>query len=128
MLPNYTSGSAVLLDRRQLDRLKSADVVVLKYPGDPDHHEYIKRVVAIPGDRVAVHDQRVYVNDLKLAEPYLKSSVISEPAVAERTLGANEYYTMGDNREASNDSRFFGPVERRYIVGRVVTTLFSAKP
>ncbi len=127
MVPNFTDRSVVLLDRRQLDKLKPSDVVILKYPGDPDHHEYIKRIVAGPTDRVAIHDQRVYVNDRPLAEPYLQSRTVTEPAVAERTLGESEYYTLGDNRPVSNDSRFFGPVERRYIVGRVFTTLFRPK-
>lgn len=125
MLPNFNDGSAVLVDRQNLDQLKAGDVVVLKYPGDPERHQYIKRIVAVPGDQVAVHNQHVFINNQILLEPYLKPTVVTDPPVAERTLGENEYYTLGDNRAVSNDSRFFGPIERRYIIGRVITTIYN---
>lgn len=126
MLPTFTSGSHVLLDRRDWVDLKRGEVVILKYPGDPEHRTFIKRIIGTPGDTVEIRTGKVYVNNSQLTEDYLAPGVVTSPDVAPKTLGDDEYFTVGDNRPVSNDSRFFGPVERRFIIGRVVTTLYAA--
>lgn len=128
MLPTYSSGDAVLVDRRDWQQYAQGDVVVLRYPGDPDGRQYIKRIVAVPGDEVSVANGHVIVNQRPLTESYLPRGLITQPDVPGRVLDEDEYYTLGDNRPVSNDSRFFGPVQRRFIVGRVVTTLFTTRP
>ena len=126
MQPTYTSGDMILVDRRDWLEFNRGDVVVLRFPGDPDNHMYIKRAVAIPGDTVAVQSGQVVVNGTPIDEPYLAIGTVSKPDVVTKTLADDEYYTLGDNRPVSNDSRFFGPVARRFIVGRVIATLLPS--
>jgi signal peptidase I len=83
----------------------------------PSTEEYIKRVVALPGETVEGHDGAVYVDGQRLVEPYLPPSVVSsdfDPV----TLGEGELWVMGDNRANSSDSRIFGPIEIDTVVGR----------
>lgn len=126
MLPTFTSGSHVFVDRRDWVELKRGEVVILKYPGDPQHRTFIKRIIGVPGDTVAIRDSVVYVNNSPINESYLQPGTITAPNIDSKLLSKNEYFTMGDNRPVSNDSRFFGPVERKFIIGRVITTLFAA--
>lgn len=126
MLPTLSSGSSVVLDRRDWVKPSRGDIVVLRYPGDPAHHQYIKRVVAGPGDTVAITGGRVIVNNQLLIEAYTAPGTITLPDSAPRTLAADEYFTLGDNRAVSNDSRFFGPVARRYLIGRVIGAAYTA--
>jgi len=124
MLPNYLSGSWVLVDRADWKNYQSGDVVILHYPGDPENRHYVKRVVAGPQDRLAISNGQVMVNQSSLTEPYLPEGTITAPPIAELTLKDSEYFTLGDNRAISNDSRFFGPVERRFIVGKVLRVIY----
>ena len=123
MLPTYASGDRTVVDRRDWIDYQRDDVIILRYPGDPNHHQYIKRIVAIPGDTYEITAGQLYVNNAPVYEPYLAPGTTTNPPIGKRTLGADEYFTLGDNRPVSNDSRFFGPIHRRYIIGRVVTTL-----
>ncbi|GBD11301.1 Signal peptidase IB [bacterium HR23] len=95
------------------------DVIVFHYPRDP-RRDFVKRVVAGPGDKVEIRAGRVVVNDIPLDEPYIRNrSADSRPPVY---LGRDEYFVLGDNRPASNDSRFWGPLPRRYIIGKAWLT------
>lgn len=76
----------------------------------------IKRVIALPGDRVAIHRGQVMVNGIQMDEPYVHYH--SRENMDARVLAPDEYFVMGDNRSSSRDSRDFGPVLRRHIVGR----------
>ena len=126
MEPNFHTNEVVLVSRLSNLKYQRGDVVILKYPGDPDHHQYIKRIVGLPGEKIMIQAGFVYVNGSRLTESYLANGLITSPNVAERTLGQTEFYTLGDNRPVSNDSRYFGSVDRRFFVGRVVTTLSQA--
>jgi signal peptidase I len=83
----------------------------------PSTQEYIKRVVGLPGETVEGRQGRVYVDGKELVEPYLPLGPTTRdfPPV---TLGDNELWVMGDNRENSSDSRVFGPVDESTVVGR----------
>lgn len=98
------------------------DVVVVKYPGDPEKKRYVKRVIGLPSEKIQVHDGLVYVNGKVLKENYLAEFVWTDKD-GEWQLGANEYFLMGDNRPNSNDSRYFGKVEQRFIIGKTVWVL-----
>jgi signal peptidase I len=105
---------------------KRGDVVVFKYPRDPQEY-FIKRVIGLPGEKVQVKDGNVYIfNEANqwrgqiLEEPYLsrdlKTYGLSDDVT---TLNDHEYYVLGDNRNASKDSRVFGAVDQSFLVGRV---------
>jgi signal peptidase I len=85
--------------------------------------DLVKRVVAMPGDTVAITPTQVIVDGKVLHEPYIQvpAGAAQNPLVwPTHKLGPNQYYVLGDNRLNSEDSRFFGPVPRQDIVGRVV--------
>ena len=122
MQPNFATGQFVIVSRVNylLTDPHRGDVVVFNYPGDPTQ-DYIKRVIGLPGDTVEIRDTHVYVNGNELNEPY-----INEPCTANTcrdkqwTLGGDQFFMMGDNRNHSSDSRFFGPVARHFIVGKAL--------
>ena len=93
------------------------EIIVFHYPVNPDK-DFVKRVVGLPGETVAVRNGTVYVDGVGLAEPYLERRDRSNarPLV----LGDGEYYVIGDNRPNSNDSRSWGAVPEENIVGRVM--------
>lgn len=96
-------------------------IVVLYKTADHDDDPLIKRVIGLPGDTVEVRDGKVYVNGELLDEPYTYGKRTNCNAYCRPvTLGADQYWVMGDNRPNSLDSRTFGPVSSDRIVGRVV--------
>lgn len=99
------------------------DIVVVQYPGDPKHKVYVKRVVGMPGEKIEVKDGKVYINDKLFREKYLSQSLITEPSGVWK-VKSNEYFVMGDNRPNSNDSRFFGAIERRFVLGKALGVIF----
>lgn len=81
----------------------------------------IKRVVALPGDTIEIRDNSVFVNHQRVREPYINGETTScNEVCGPLTLGADEYFLLGDNRVVSRDSRSFGPVHADQFVGRVV--------
>ena len=87
------------------------DVVVFLYPHDHTK-SYIKRVIALPGDRLRIDHGTVYVNGAALKESYVPFRYEDDRSFAEMTIPRGEYFVMGDHRSISSDSRDFGPVER----------------
>lgn len=101
--------------------------------GVPGRHSenFIKRVVGLPGDRLKIIRGHVYINGKRLNEPYInKQDSCDEPQTfssdctfsLEITIAPDHYFMMGDNRNASADSRYWGPVPRKYIVGEAFAT------
>ncbi|HLW44099.1 MAG TPA: signal peptidase I [Candidatus Acidoferrales bacterium] len=134
--------------------IRRGDVIVFKYSYD-DHPYYVKRVIALPGDRVHIADQRVYVNDTLLIEPYAVHDLSrADPYMfdfppqdlrliaaeirpewtktlrhdvhhGELLVPANDYFVVGDNRDNSSDSRYWGFVPRDAIAGRPLLIYWS---
>lgn len=110
---------------------RRGEVVICHYPGRKMKRlpflpqAFVKRVIALPGDTVEWQEGVLLLNGEPLKEPYLDParcrSLRTRPP---RTLGPDEYYVLGDNRDASNDSRSVGPLRRRDIRGRVVAVLY----
>jgi len=99
--------------------IERGDIVVFRYPRDPSK-SYIKRVIAVAGDRVRIEKGRVYVNGESQWEDYVPP-VYSDPnSYPESVVPAGSYFVLGDHRNMSNDSREFGPVEQKYIYGKAV--------
>lgn len=88
----------------------------------PSEEDFIKRVVALPGEEVEGRDGRVHVDGRILEEPYLDGVVISEFGPV--TVPDDHVWVMGDNRPQSSDSRFFGPVPTERIVGRAIARVW----
>lgn len=125
MEPNLHDREVVVLQKNaylQSDPARG-DVVVVQYPGDPERKRYVKRVVGLPGEKVEVTGGKVYINKVQQKELFLPAGTISEPS-GNWQLKADEYFLMGDNRGASNDSRFFGGVEKRFFVGRALYIIY----
>lgn len=95
---------------------KQGDVIVFRFPRDPSR-DFVKRVIGLPGDVVAMEDGFVRVNGKTLEEPYLTVRDTSDLDTVE--LGEKEYFVLGDNRRGSNDSRNWGPVPEENILGKV---------
>jgi signal peptidase I len=104
------------------------DIIVFHYPLDPSLF-FIKRIIGLPGDTVAVNNGSIYVQtsagkvERLLNEPYI-NTVNPKQETSTTTLGVDEYFVLGDNRNASFDSRIWGPVPGRYIVGRAAVRIF----
>jgi len=106
--------------------IERGDVVVFHYPRDPAK-SYIKRVVALPGDRLRIDNGQVWVNDQELVENYVPGMYRDTKSFAEIVVPEDSYFMMGDHRSISSDSREFGPVERDLIYGKAVFIYWPAK-
>lgn len=124
MEPNFHNNEYILTDKLsyKFKPPQRGDVVIFKAPNNPEV-DYIKRIIAIPGEKVKISGGYVYVNGNKLNEYYLKDPTNLFPSSkmkegVEITVGNEEYFVLGDNRQHSSDSREFGPIDRNLIVGK----------
>ncbi len=135
MLETLQIGDHILVNKLSyvLSEPQAGDIVVFEYPLEPSL-DYIKRIIGTPGDTIKIVDKAVYRNGELLAENYtrfssfnvLSASVSPKDNVAEFTVPENSYFMMGDNRDASYDSRFWGFVDRDAIVGKAKIIYFSS--
>jgi signal peptidase I len=131
--PTATSWEERLVPRRNIER---NDVVVFKYPGEPDR-DFIKRVIGLPGETVRIELKQVYINGepLEEARPYF-SHPPGEPEIGvfvesrrdhmpEFVIPEDHYFVMGDNRDNSHDSRFWGALPGDLVKGRALVVYWS---
>jgi signal peptidase I len=97
---------------------RPGDIVMLYYPLNPEKM-FVKRVIAKEGDTVRIVDGRVYVNDQPLRDDYVPSEFRSHDDWGPQVIQQGYYFVMGDHRNNSSDSRHWGPVPKKYIVGKV---------
>lgn len=124
MEPNFHDEEYILTDKISY-RFHSplrGDVVVFRAPKNREH-EYIKRIVGLPGERIKITNGDVFINGQKIEEDYLEKSTISYSGSFLRSgeeflISQGEYFVLGDNRPHSSDSREWGTIVREDIIGR----------
>lgn len=139
MINTLQDGEIVLVTKPRIIRgdLKRGDVVICHYPGRVEHTwrigatmtvdistAFVKRLVALPGDSVAILDAKLYVNDALVDENYIDYPPSYD--YPRKVLGADEYFVIGDNRASSHDSRSsdVGPISEKMIVGHAQWVIF----
>ena len=121
MLPRLEDRDRLFINKfvYHISAIDRGDVVVFHYPRDPEK-SYIKRVIALPGDRLRIDRGQVWVNGDRLTESYVPQMYRDNRSYAEIVVPEGTYFMMGDHRSISSDSREFGPVERSLIYGKAV--------
>jgi len=129
----YAGGSGPLSRLLPQRRLRTGDVFVFKFPDDP-RRDFVKRAIGLPGDLVEIRDKVVYVNQAPLAEPGVTHSDQAVYASGRRDqfgpirVPDGQVFALGDNRDRSNDSRFWGTVPLANVKGRALFVYWSAPP
>jgi len=118
--------------------IKRGDVLVFKYPVEPDR-DFIKRVIGLPGETLQLKDKKIFINGAPLDEPYVhfleeprrnsEFAEVTSSDVRENygpvTVPPNQYFMMGDNRDNSADSRYWGFMPRDYVKGKALLIYWS---
>jgi signal peptidase I len=125
MEPTFLDGEYLVIDELsyRLREPRRGEVIVFQFPQNPSQF-FIKRIVALPGERVAIEDSRVtifndrYPEGVVLDETQYLAEGVRTGGTVSVTLGENEYFVLGDNRVASSDSRSWGSLNVEAIIGR----------
>jgi signal peptidase I len=142
MVPTLNEGDRVLVNKLayRAHDVRRGDVIVFDRPeeaanGDDEIKDLIKRVVAVEGDTLELHEGDVYINGERIEEPYVNDDAPTDPDTGGCTnsgegrweLQEDTVFVMGDNRTNSSDSRCFGPIAEDTIVGRAVVKLLPLR-
>ncbi|KMZ55105.1 signal peptidase I [Dorea sp. D27] len=132
MNPVLENGDVVLINRIVYNATspKRGDIIAFKPKGNDNAHYYIKRIVGLPGETIEIIENSIYINGKKIEEDYETTDIDDVGIASEKiTLGGDEYFVLGDNRENSEDSRNadVGNVKRNYIYGEVWFTVSPRK-
>jgi len=130
--PSLAGPERALMPMRAIRR---GDIVVFKYPDEPER-DFIKRVIGLPGETIELRNKKVYVNGQPLDEPYVhflepahNAQEVTSFDVRERygpvQVPEEQYFVMGDNRDNSQDSRYWGFLPRGYIKGQALMIYWS---
>lgn len=131
MLPTFENGDYLIIDKisYELGSPGRGDVVIFRYPMDPSKF-FIKRVIGLPNETVDIKGNEVTItnqehkNGLKLKQPFVENQGNNNEHIE---LKEDEYFVMGDNRDASSDSRYWGAVKKEFLEGRAFFRLLPIK-
>jgi signal peptidase I len=127
MEPTFHNSEYLIVDQLsyRFEKPKRGEVIIFKYPNDPSLF-FIKRIVGLPGETVEARDGKIFIkndaliDDFRVEEPYIKENTNDTFTT---TLGEREFFVMGDNRMHSSDSRVWGPLDRKFIIGKTFIRL-----
>ncbi|MBU3918667.1 signal peptidase I [Patescibacteria group bacterium] len=132
MEPNFHNLDYLIVDEisYRLGEPERGDVVIFYNPGDISQR-FIKRIIALPGETIKIEVGNTYIQQETGGEfslldetEYLLENIKTKDSKPTK-LNENEYFVMGDNRNSSYDSRFFGPLDKKYIIGKNIFKLFN---
>ena len=137
MIPTLQIGDHILVNKfiYWFTKPQRGNLIVFQYPNDPSR-DFIKRVIGLPGETIEVRHRQVYINGRPLKEDY---PIFTEKALNYREVPRRDnfgpmkippssYFMMGDNRDNSMDSRFWGPLDEKLIKGRAFMIYWSIAP
>lgn len=126
MVPTFHNGDYIMTDKvtYRVSQPQRGDIIVLKNPRD-ENQDFIKRIIALPGDSIKIEEDQVFINDLLIQELYLPIGILTRPGnflqdSESIKVPENQYFVFGDNRNASSDSREWGAITEQEIIGRVI--------
>ena len=126
MLPQLNDGERLLVNKLVYYKIQSVswghlergDIVVFWFPKEPDK-SYVKRIIGLPGEMIEVRNGKVFIDGQELNENYLDTEHNqSLPSFPAKRVEDHHYFVMGDNRDNSSDSRYWGLVPEKYIYGK----------
>jgi signal peptidase I len=127
MVPTLTEGNYLVIDKLtyHVHKPERGDVIIMRYPLDPSIY-FLKRVIGLPGETINDTNGIITIvassgKSTMLHEPYMIASTKKEQSIT--TLASDEYFVLGDNRSQSSDSRDWGPLQDKFIVGRAFVRL-----
>lgn len=126
MSPTIHEGDMMIVNKLvyRFHNPTKGDIVVFHPPNNPEIY-YVKRVIGVPGDSVEIKDGFVFINEIKIQEPYL---VFETPGkYGPKKLETDEFFVLGDHRNNSLDSREFGPIKFKSILGKAILILFPSE-
>jgi signal peptidase I len=128
MLPRLVDQDRLFINKfvYHFSAIERGDVVVFRYPRN-QQISYIKRVVALPGDRIQIDRGQLFVNDQPVKESYVPEEFRDTKSLEPMIVPQNEYYVLGDHRSIASDSREFGPVRRDLIYGKATFIYWPAQ-
>jgi len=125
MYPTLEDGEYMLLNKisYRFNEIKRGEIIVFEY----DNERLIKRVIGLPGEKIAVIDGNLYINDQVYEEDYLEENTVDftlEELGLDSTIPKGYYFVMGDNRDESKDSRLIGYITEDSIIGKTSFSLY----
>lgn len=119
MEPNFHTNEIIITNKLSYltKKPQRGDVVVLKFPGDPDRIKYIKRIIGLPNETLEIRNSKIYIDGQEIVESYIPKDTYTEPDMT-INIGSDEYFIVGDNRPNSNDSRAWGTARTNDLIGK----------
>ena len=115
MSPTYKEGNVIVVNKMayKIGKVKRGDIIILS----TEEKYMIKRVIGLPGETISYKDNKLHVNGMEINEDYLKDDVYTEDFTS-RVIPEDSYLVLGDNREDSEDSRDYGFITKKQIIGK----------
>ena len=129
MIPSLLIGDHVMVDLKDNANPQKGDVIVFDYPDD-NSKQFIKRVVGVGGDKIELKNKKLYINNTYIKESYIihrdeKTEKSKRDNLGPYTVPEDSYFVLGDNRDQSYDSRFWGVIKKAHIKGKAIYIYFS---